>query len=131
MANWRCLWLIVLAGALGCSGSAGNASARLSGAVTIDGAPVAEGKIAFLPQGDTAGQAVTADIQSGRYDAPAVPRGKVKAMITATKATGKMITEYSEPYAERVSIVPPQYGPGFDVDVAGDNLSQDFTMTSH
>jgi hypothetical protein len=128
MYHGHCAALFAATLFLGCGGAAAHPTARLAGEVTIDSVPVEEGSISFLPA--AGGEAVTVIITAGQYEAPAVPRGKVKAMISATKATGKMITDYSEPYPERINIVPARYAPGFELDVAGDKLDQHFHMTN-
>ncbi len=108
-------------------------AAKLEGNVTIDKQPVANGTVQFMPEQAAAGsvaQPVSVPIQDGRYLAPAVPKGKVRVLFTANRATGKMITEYSTPYEEVVSIVPKKYQGGISLEVSGDMPNQNFELTS-
>jgi len=108
-------------------------AAKLEGNITIDKQPVASGTVQFMPDQAAAGsvaQPVSAPIQDGRYLAPAVPKGKVRVLFTANRATGKVITEYSTPYEEVVSIIPKKYQEGIPLEVAGDMPDQNFELTS-
>jgi hypothetical protein len=108
-------------------------AAKLAGSVTIDEQPVANGTVQFMPETPAAGSAVqpvSAPIQDGRYLADAVPKGKVRVLFTAQRKTGKMITEYSTPYEEVVSIVPKKYQEGITLDVAADKQDQNFDLRS-
>ena len=117
----------------GCSGSSGPGypHAKLQGAVLIDGAPVASGRVNFMPAAGTTGVPVSAEIVSGTYQASDVPLGSNTVTFSLTKDTGKMIAEGDrQPYPEIVSIVPPQYAQGFQLNVTGDNSAQDFALTT-
>jgi hypothetical protein len=105
-------------------------TANLEGMVTLDGRPIDEGTIQFMPA--TKGQAAPsmAVISEGRYVATGVPRGKVQVLLSATRKTGKMITTYSEPYEEAVSIIPEKYQSGIEINVAGDDPKRNFELKS-
>lgn len=107
-------------------------TSKLAGKVTLDGENLATGEILFMPQ--SAGQArpEPAQIVDGKYEAEHVPQGKVKVMFTATKETGKIIEipASTESYPEVISIIPPQYAAGIDLDVTGDDLNKNFELTS-
>ncbi len=65
--------------------------AQVSGSVTVNGEPLSEGVIRFIPQRDTTGQLVAAQIAGGKYEitaenGPAV--GKNRVEITASRKTG-------------------------------------------
>lgn len=108
-------------------------AAKLEGSVTIDQQPVASGTVQFMPESPSSGspvQPVSVPIEDGRYLAEAVPKGKVRVLFTAERKTGKMITEYSTPYEEVVSIVPKKYQQGITLDVAGDKRDQNFDLSS-
>lgn len=74
----------------------------MTGAVTLDGQPVAEGNISFdSPDGKSGAGA----IKGGTYTAE-VPAGKKTIRIHATKATGKK-GQYGEDVVEE--LIPRQY----------------------
>lgn len=64
---------------IGCGGSE---TYRVSGVVTCDGEPLADGHIAFLPDGAGAGQGST--ITNGQYQV-SIPPGRARVQITASK----------------------------------------------
>jgi hypothetical protein len=103
-------------------------TARLEGKVAIDGQPILTGRIQFFPKGP--GQPDDADISDGHYLADRVPLGKVRVTFTAVKETGKMIHEPGHEFPELVSIIPDKYQQGLDIEVSGDNPSQDFVLVS-
>ena len=105
--------------------------AKISGAVTLDGANVESGRVNFMPTAGVKGQPVSADIVDGRYSQDDVPLGNVTVTFNITKDTGEMITEGDrEPYPKIVSIVPAHYAQGISLNVTGDNAAQDFALTS-
>ena len=105
--------------------------AKLSGAVSLDGAPVETGRVTFMPTGGAAGQPVSADIAAGRYDARDVPVGEMTVTFSITQGTGQMITEGDRaPYPEIVSIVPSRYAQGIPLQVTANNSAQDFALTT-
>jgi len=84
--------------------------ATISGTVTLDGQPLNEGLIRFVP---VDGQSATSDapIKNGRYTAQ-VPTGERRVEITAPKVVGKK-KMYDTPDSPEVDVVeellPPQY----------------------
>ncbi len=120
------LWCATLVA--GCSSKKSAAGAHLEGVVTLDGNPISEGTLQFVPQQPSKEGPVTASIKDGRYVAPAVPLGKIRVLVGATKKTGKMIKVYSEPYPEVVSIIPDKYRDGIEINVTGDNANQNFEL---
>jgi hypothetical protein len=106
-------------------------AARLEGSVTLDGKPIAQGNLQFVPQDASQAPITGTTIADGRYVAEAVPRGKLRVLLSASKETGKMITEYSTPRPEVINLIPAKYRAGIPIDVTGDNLNQDFALKSH
>ncbi len=116
--------------ATGCGSKGSAAGARLEGVVTLDGNPIPEGTLQFVPEQPSKAGPVTAIIKDGRYVADAVPRGRVRVVVSASRKTGKMVKEYSEPYPEVVSIIPVKYRDGIEIDVTGDKAEQNFELKS-
>jgi glycine/D-amino acid oxidase-like deaminating enzyme len=84
-------WLLAASALLGsgCLGC-GSRGFPVSGAVSFDGQPVAEGTIVFEPadgRGPTAGGAVAA----GRYEVFAATPGEKRVRIFATRSTGRTL----------------------------------------
>jgi hypothetical protein len=100
--------------------------ATIQGTVSIDGKPVKEGSLQFMPGKDVKGQVAQAKIADGKFTAKNVPVGQVRVMFNITRATGKMISEYSTPYPEMENLVPKDKRDGVDLTVAGnDNVKFD------
>jgi hypothetical protein len=128
-----CLLLLVLfiAALPGCgSDKPSFPSARLEGSVTLDGQPIGEGNLQFVPQDVGKAPVTAAPIVDGRYVAEAVPHGKLRVLLTATKKTGKMIMEYSTPRPEIVNVIPSKYRSGIPIDVSQDNPNMNFALQS-
>lgn len=127
-------FLLSAASFIGCGGTADvkpatYPSAKMAGTVSVDGTPVEKGSVMFSPIGGT-GAPVTAQIVDGKFSCEAVPKGKMKVVISAMKATGKMITDYSEPFPELVNIVPPKYQSGIDFELTDDQQEVTFNLDS-
>jgi hypothetical protein len=118
---------IIATSGCGHSGN-GHPTARLEGQVTVDNQPLSTGRIQFYPKGT--GQPADAEIAEGHYVADLVPKGKVRVTFTAVKKTGKTIHEPGHDFPELVSIIPEQYQSGIEINVEGDNPSQDFKLDS-
>lgn len=82
--------LVAVCGSLsltGCGGSGGPATYTVSGTVTLDGAPVPTGKIAFRdPEGAVA--SAGGDITDGQFTIKSQP-GRKQVEITAHRETGE------------------------------------------
>ena len=122
-------WLTIV-GLLGCSDKPSYPGAHLAGAVTIDGQPIKEGSITFAPTGSTRGPSVGAKINAGRYDCPHVPIGELRMQIHASRPTGKMIEVMGTTTAEVEDLVPKKDRDGIKIEITGDNLNQDFGLSS-
>lgn len=101
----------------------------LAGSVTVDGEPVAEGSINFVPAGVGQGPSTSAPIIAGKYQASA-PIGPVRVHFQATRETGKMIDVFGTPQPERVNLIPPRYHGGVEMDVSPQQSQHDFDLQS-
>jgi hypothetical protein len=130
LSRCGCNFLVVfgLAACLGC-GPKQFPKVHLTGNVTVDGQPVAEGTINFQPQGKDQGPSTSAAIVGGKYEADA-PRGPVKVFIQATKETGKIVDTAGSPHPERVNLIPARYHGGIDIDTADGKSQHDFPLVS-
>jgi hypothetical protein len=94
----RQLTLLIVAGGLssgiaGC-GSSSPPRVAVSGTVTLDGRPIEQGAIAFVPTADSKQPSAGAEIAAGEYSIPAASgpsAGKYKVEIRWSKPTGKQI----------------------------------------
>ena len=80
---------------LGCSRAAGRQA--LEGTVTLDGAPLAEGSIVFLPQAGTKSPTCGGTISQGHFSiAPAggAACGTFRVEITAVRNTGRKVKSF-------------------------------------
>ena len=117
----------------GCGGDTGSTekfpSARLEGSVTLDGKPVDDGTIQFVPANKTAGPVTQALILKGRYVASKVPLGKVSAMIS-TKPPEPPANVTSDYHPEPFAQIPKRYQDGITIEVKENKLDVDFDMSS-
>jgi len=116
---------------VGCGG--GKELNEISGSVTLDGEPVKEGSIQFLPTGE--GTPEGANIVDGKYTAKVSP-GSSKVKITAMKAHPTEKTPSIEPgepdVPKMIEAVPAKYNTEttLTVEVAKDGETHDFTLTT-
>jgi hypothetical protein len=122
----------------GC-GKEGATRGAVSGKVTLDGKPLADGSILFTPVKGTRGTATGGQILNGQYElaesaGPAV--GKNRVEIRATRKTGKMVQKPFAPLGqtveEAVEAVAPKFNSDSTLEVeikSGDNTA-DFKVTS-
>lgn len=109
--HWR-LVAALCAGLLlssGC-GDTGNRQA-IEGTVTIDGQPLDEGQITFLPQEGTEGPTAGAPVHNGKFvvaQEQGVFAGHFRVEITAVRPTGKTI---ADPETDQVIDDVEQYLP--------------------
>jgi hypothetical protein len=99
---------LVLGPAGGCSSDAGKGT--VTGQVTLDGAPVKEGLIKFIPA-DGKSQTADAVITDGQFTAE-VPVGEKRVEISAPKVVGqrKMYDTPDSPVVDDVvELLPPRY----------------------
>jgi hypothetical protein len=105
-------------------------AARLEGNVTVDGKPITEGNLQFVPRDVGQAPVTGAAIVDGRYLAERVPLGKLRVVINATKETGKMVTEYSTPRPQVINLIPEKYRSGIPIEVTADNANLNFDLKS-
>lgn len=99
------LYLATLAG---CAGASGPERASVSGTVKLDGVPVEQGTISFIPTGPKGGPTSGDVIEKGNYSIAATGGpilGDHKVEIRALKKTGKQI-----------KVMPPAVSPTGFVD---------------
>jgi hypothetical protein len=109
-------WLIVLAccSVSGCGGgTTGPERASVSGRITVDGRPLVNGSLRFVPVQGTSGPVAGAVVQNGSYstsrtDGPVVGTNRVE--IEGVCPTGKKVrTVMGELIDEYAQVVPEQY----------------------
>ena len=86
---------VLLATCFGC-GNKGPRRAAVSGHVTVDGRPIDEGVIQFLPVEGTVGPETGGVIDNGQYDIPqnrGAVVGKSRVELRASKKTGRKIQD--------------------------------------
>lgn len=103
--------------------------AHVEGEISVDGQPLETGTVMFSPIGGS-GAPMTVDIVKGKFSCERAPLGKMKVVINSMKPTGKMITEYSEPYPELINAIPEKYRDGIDFELSGDNKNIVFDLKS-
>ena len=133
--RWRALAIVipalVLAAPLaGCS----SQPPAVSGDVTLDGQPLADGVITYVPV-DQQTPNVEVKIQDGKYSAR-VPVGSYKVRINAAKAPGERRIKYDstgtpppEAYAERI---PERYNAKTELsaDISSGDNKRDWELKS-
>ena len=111
-AAWRCLCVWVLLSLIGCGEPSGRQS--LEGTVTLDGAPLVDGNIKFVPQLDTKGPVAGGKITEGQFSISTEGgtfAGEFRVEITATRKTGKKVKDYKmdKMIDDIEQFLPPQY----------------------
>jgi hypothetical protein len=102
------LLLFVLAGVAGCPGS--SPQGQVDGTVTLDGMPLKEGDVRFVPA-DGKSQTASAKIINGKFTAQ-VTTGEMRVEISAPKVIGKrkMYDTPDSPVVDKVrELLPPRY----------------------
>jgi hypothetical protein len=110
--------LVLLAACLpGCGGSDGLSRGAVQGRVTLGGAPLAKGRILFLPQAPASGPTVSAAVENGVYELPrreGPVAGKNRVEVEATVDLGFAIDDEAA-FAQRggrplpPNPIPPQF----------------------
>ncbi len=86
-------------------------SAKLEGSISIKGEAVQKGNLQVISK-EKVGLIAQGPITDGKFMIPDAPLGEVTIIVQATKATGKMIKEYSSEFPEVINIVPNSYQQG-------------------
>jgi hypothetical protein len=114
-------------------GGCGQSMATISGKVTVDGAPLEKGTIAYVPAEGT-GAPATVEVVNGAYQAQMTP-GKKLIQISAPKVIGKR-KEYNGPNAPEVEIseesLPEKYNSKSELtfDAKGGANTKDWQVES-
>jgi len=139
IGNWPGVWnvggicLLLLAGC----GSSGDRRA-LEGTVTLDGVPLAEGYITFLPQPDTGGPTAGGKITQGHFSISTKGGtfvGTFRVEISATRKTGRKVMDamLGRKVDEIVQYLPTRYNQQskLTAQVQGDGPNRfEFTLSS-
>lgn len=110
----------------------------IRGAITLDGAPLASGKVRFF--GLTGGISTEGEVQNGRYEIPpgrGPSAGTFRVEVLAERKTGRRVPDMDAPPGvmrdEVVNDIPPRYNREsalkIDYDPAG-NTTHDFDLKS-
>lgn len=89
--------LIVISGTAAVNAGCGNSGpprVAVSGIVTLDGRPIEQGAISFVPAADSKQPSAGAEISSGEYSIPATSgpsAGKYRVEIRWSRPTGKQV----------------------------------------
>ena len=90
-----------------CGGCGGNGVAKVHGKVSLDGQPVANGSVNFMPVGGK-GQTAGGVIKDGKYSAE-VPYGSMRVEIRAPKAVAASKPTAGPSNARFMEMIPPQF----------------------
>ena len=121
-----------------CAGCTGGTPCAVSGLVTFDGQPLAEGNIKFDPAEENEGTSGSAKVTDGKYAIPleaGMLAGKFMVSITATKATGRQVRQFDSTTAlmpEIIQYIPEQYNrlSELTADLQGGENTQSFALKS-
>ncbi len=113
MQRWS-VWsmLLVASVAFGCGGSDQIQRAAVEGTVMVDGQPLTEGTITFLPEQSTKGTLARGTIKDGKYQLSATEGpvvGNHRVEITSMKKTGKTISVEGVDTEEIIQSIPDLY----------------------
>lgn len=112
--------------------------ASVSGTVQLDGKPIEEGSIQFVPSDPNAGPTSGASIRDGKYEISAdkgATIGSNKVVIHANRKTGKQVPNAAEPGKMRDAVeeaIPAEYNSKstLTADIKPGHNSHDFTLKS-
>lgn len=102
-------------------------TARVSGTVSVAGAPVSRGRIIFMPETGTPGQPATSGITDGRYEAR-VPHGRLRAVLHITREVGPSVEIFGRTVRETVDQVPQALRGGIAIEIGSDRTDLDFAL---
>jgi len=135
---------LIVSGVLGImlfSGCQNDGLHAVSGTVTLDGTPLAEGAIAFMPLGET-GVSAGGQIKDGKYSTRVSPGKMVVKIYAERPLTAEEIREYnSNPMTggglspaenQRKQLIPAEYNDRskLNVDIQGNQKELDFQLES-
>ena len=123
--------LVALTAIAGCGRGPAYPHAAIHGVVTLDGKPIEDGKITYVPQATAgAGSGGSATIAGGKYELTGVPLGQVSFTFSALVETGRTVQDLGKQVPERVNAIPAIYrdaGVARDVTSSGE---QNFELSS-
>lgn len=122
---------------LGCNSSDSQRGA-VSGSVTLDGEPLEQGSIMFVPLPGTSGSVAAGAIEGGRYlilQEVGAALGTNKVEIRSSRKTGRTIRKYgphTRPVDEVIQLIPQNYNKKsiLKVDVTSGSNVLDFDLTT-
>jgi hypothetical protein len=129
MRNLGAGGLLICLAAAGCGGSAFPVS-TVEGTIAVDGTPVPSGTISFNPLASNTGQAISAEINEGKYRSTKVPRGKSLVIISAFQDTGEKHVEFGITYPKLKNVIPEKYHSGIELEVNEPMLTHNFELVS-
>src|SRR5271157_2372498 len=122
------LWVMfILVAGCGRTGGPGG-SAVVEGRVTLNGVPLKNGQIQFIPVAGTRDAPVKAAIVEGRYRAEGLSRGSYSITFNATRPTGKMRTEHGMQIPETENLIPKKYAAGMQMSISNNKETKDFNL---
>ena len=120
----------------GCGGS-GRPGAQIRGTVTLDGEPIPDGSIAFLPMDVVQAKSTTGQIAEGKYEVTQQSEvlGTHRVEIRAARPTGRMLPSFppsKEPAEELEQYIPKIYNQNstLTIDVQPGANEANFDLTS-
>lgn len=131
--------LLLAVGIVSCSGCGGHQSSgsKVSGRVSLNGQPLPDGMITFMPQTPAPGlRTVSAMIANGEFAVPAANSlmpGSYRVAVTAQKSTGRKIPAgegSSEMVDDVEDYIPPKYNAAttLSVEITGDTSDLEFPL---
>ena len=134
------IWVIAAGLSVGCGGDIYGERIGLSGEVTLDGKPLEEGRIVFIPLDATAGApGATAASAGGKYTIPTVAglgRTRYRVQIHRDRKTGRRVPDYDgapgDTREEILESLPPEYNSRsrLEADLSSGTIAFHFPLKS-
>jgi hypothetical protein len=137
MPNQPFVWGVfacLIFSAAGCGRTDGVLRVRVQGEVTLNGNPLRQGAVNFMPA-DGKGPTAGAEIKEGRYTAE-VPLGPKLVQINSPKVVGQKAAYEGAPESPMMDVVEEEIPPRFNVqtilkaDVSHEKREHNFKLTS-
>jgi len=125
--------LVLVAAVLAAAGCGEGSTSTVTGTVTLDGQPLQEGVVRFVPA-DGKGQTASAEVKDGKFTAT-LPKGEMRVEFSAPKVVRqtKMYDTPDSPVVdETVELLPARYNvqSTLKITVKGGSQSEKFDLTS-
>jgi hypothetical protein len=117
--NLALVALAVCVFSVGCAKPTGPNQGNVSGTVKLDGKPIEQGSINFLPAEGVKGQVTGGEIKDGQYklaDKKAAALGMNRVEIRALRKSGKKVPKPMAPQGEMVDELVEAVAPRFNTD---------------